>query len=42
MEDSPSFNSAKGAVKPELDASIMDRKTLNAGAVAYYISALME
>jgi len=39
MEDSPLFNSAKGAVftnegKNELDASIMDGKTLNAGAVA--------
>jgi len=39
MEDSPLFNSAKGAVlnhdeKAELDASIMDGKTLNAGAVA--------
>jgi beta-aspartyl-peptidase (threonine type) len=39
MEDSPLFNSGKGAVlshaeTPELDASIMDGKTLNAGAVA--------
>ncbi|TRO67462.1 isoaspartyl peptidase/L-asparaginase family protein [Christiangramia sabulilitoris] len=39
MEDSPLFNSAKGAVftnegKNELDASIMEGKTLNAGAVA--------
>ncbi|GAA4310879.1 isoaspartyl peptidase/L-asparaginase [Pontixanthobacter gangjinensis] len=39
MENSPLFNSAKGAVftnegKNELDASIMDGKTLNAGAVA--------
>jgi len=39
MENSPLFNSGKGAVlsheeKPELDASIMDGKTLNAGAVA--------
>ena len=39
MEDSPLFNSAKGAVFTnaginELDASIMDGKTLNAGAVA--------
>lgn len=39
MEDSPLFNSAKGAVftnegKNELDASIMDGKTRNAGAVA--------
>ncbi len=39
MEDSPLFNSAKGAVftnegKNELDASIMDGKTKNAGAVA--------
>ncbi|SDS32970.1 isoaspartyl peptidase/L-asparaginase [Gramella sp. MAR_2010_147] len=39
MEDSPLFNSAKGAVftnegKNELDASIMDGKTLNAGAIA--------
>lgn len=39
MEDSPLFNSAKGAVlthegKPSLDASIMDGKTLNAGAVS--------
>lgn len=39
MEDSPLFNSAKGAVftnegKNELDASIMDGETLNAGAVA--------
>lgn len=39
MEDSPLFNSAKGAVftnegKNELDASIMDGATLNAGAVA--------
>ncbi|MDR6299670.1 isoaspartyl peptidase/L-asparaginase family protein [Mesonia maritima] len=39
MEDSPLFNSGKGAVltheeKPELDASIMDGKTLNAGGIA--------
>lgn len=39
MEDSPLFNSAKGAVftnegKNELDASIMEGKNLNAGAVA--------
>jgi len=39
MENSPLFNSAKGAVftnegKNELDASIMDGETLNAGAVA--------
>ena len=39
MEDSPLFNAAKGAVfnsegKNELDASIMDGKTLNSGAVA--------
>ena len=39
MEDSPLFNSAKGAVftnegTNELDASIMDGATLNAGAVA--------
>lgn len=39
MEDSPLFNSAKGAVftnegKNELDASIMDGATKNAGAVA--------
>ena len=39
MEDSPLFNSAKGAVftnegKNELDASIMDGETLNAGAVS--------
>ena len=39
MEDSPLFNSAKGAVfandeTNQLDASIMDGKTLNAGAVA--------
>ncbi|MGB5942460.1 MAG: isoaspartyl peptidase/L-asparaginase [Leeuwenhoekiella sp.] len=39
MEDSPLFNSAKGAVfthdgKNDLDASIMDGATLNAGAVA--------
>lgn len=39
MEDSPLFNSAKGAVftnegKNELDASIMNGENLNAGAVA--------
>ncbi len=39
MEDSPLFNAGKGAVfthegKNELGASIMDGKTLNAGAVA--------
>lgn len=39
MEDSPLFNSGKGAVfthegRNELDASIMDGKTLKAGAVA--------
>ncbi|GLB48298.1 isoaspartyl peptidase/L-asparaginase family protein [Neptunitalea lumnitzerae] len=39
MEDSPLFNSAKGAVftaegKNELDASFMEGKNLNAGAVA--------
>src|SRR5699024_5633230 len=39
MEDSPLFNSGKGAVlnhqeKPELDASVMDGKTLDAGAIA--------
>ena len=39
MEDSPLFNAAKGAVfnsagNNELDASIMDGKTLNSGAVA--------
>jgi beta-aspartyl-peptidase (threonine type) len=39
MEDSPLFNAGKGAVftnegKNELDASIMDGKTMNAGAVA--------
>ncbi len=39
MENSPLFNAGKGAVlnheeKPELDASIMDGKTLKAGAIA--------
>lgn len=39
MEDSPLFNSGKGAVfthdgRNELDASIMDGATLNAGAIA--------
>src|SRR5690554_7175108 len=39
LEDSPLFNAGKGAVfthegSNELDASIMDGKTLNAGAVA--------
>ncbi|WP_020527457.1 isoaspartyl peptidase/L-asparaginase family protein [Flexithrix dorotheae] len=39
MEDSPLFNAGKGAVfanngKNEMDASIMDGNTLNAGAVA--------
>jgi L-asparaginase / beta-aspartyl-peptidase len=39
MEDSPLFNAGKGAVftnqkKVELDASVMDGKTLNAGAIA--------
>jgi beta-aspartyl-peptidase (threonine type) len=39
LEDNPLFNAGKGSVlnaqgKPELDASIMDGKTLKAGAVA--------
>ncbi len=39
MEDSPLFNAGKGAVftnqkRVELDASVMDGRTLNAGAVA--------
>ena len=39
MEDSPLFNAGKGAVftnegRNELDAAIMDGKTLNAGAIA--------
>ncbi len=39
MEDSPLFNAGKGAVfthekRNELDASVMDGKTLNAGAVS--------
>lgn len=39
MEDSPLFNAGKGAVlnhqeRPELDAAIMEGKTLNAGAIA--------
>ncbi|GAB3537412.1 isoaspartyl peptidase/L-asparaginase [Pontibacter brevis] len=39
MEDSPLFNAGKGAVftnegKNEMDAAIMDGKTLNAGAIA--------
>lgn len=39
LEDSPLFNAGKGAVlnhrgKPELDASIMEGKTLKAGAIA--------
>lgn len=39
LEDSPLFNAGKGAVftnqgKNELDASIMDGKTLKAGAIA--------
>ncbi len=39
LEDSPLFNAGKGCVlnslgKPEMDASIMDGKTLNCGAVA--------
>lgn len=39
LEDSPLFNAGKGAVlnhleKPELDASIMEGKTLNAGAIS--------
>ena len=39
FEDNPLFNAGKGCVltadgKPELDASIMDGKTLNAGGVA--------
>lgn len=39
MEDSPLFNAGRGAVftnqkRVELDASVMDGKTLNAGAIA--------
>jgi beta-aspartyl-peptidase (threonine type) len=39
LEDSPLFNAGRGAVltwegNPELDASIMDGRTLNAGAIA--------